>query len=209
MDVELDLTLPIGGREVRVALRSSAPSIAIVGPSGIGKTSLLRAIAGLSRGCRGKVQLRGTVLQDDASKILVPPHERRIGWVPQEAHLFPHLSVRENIAFAARAPSKTLDDELGITALGITALLDRAPSTLSGGERQRVAIARALACAPQTLLLDEPLVALDREARAQIAERIIEHCTTHDILRVVVAHDESDLTALAEQRFEMTERGHP
>ena len=201
-DVELDLALSIGGREVRVALRSRASSIAIVGPSGIGKTSLLRAIAGLPPNGRGKIVLRGAVLQDDATHIFLPPHQRRIGWVPQEAHLFPHLSVQENIAFAARAPLGPIHD-----ALEITALLDRTPSTLSGGERQRVAIARARACAPQTLLLDEPLVALDREARSKIAQQIVEHCHRHDILRIVVAHDESDLTALAEERFEMTERG--
>ncbi len=162
---------------------------ALFGPSGCGKTTLLRAIAGLAR-AQGRVALQGEVWQDDRSAIWRPAHQRAVGYVIQEAALFPHLSVQGNLDYALRRsrpgvrsetrPETRPDTRPGppatprvdlpalVDLLGIAALLGRAPATLSGGERQRVAIARALACSPRLLLMDEPLAALDAERKAEL-----------------------------------------
>lgn len=192
----ISLSLSIGARTVRVELETDARTFAIVGASGIGKTTLLRALLGVVP-ARGSIVIGGERLDGKA----VPG--RRLGWVPQDARLFPHLSVRENVTFGAR----DADVDVLAASTGIAPLLGRAPETLSGGERQRVAIARALASSPRALLLDEPLAALDRDARTKLAEVIVRWCEEHDAVRIVVAHDESDLSALVTERFVMNERG--
>ena len=166
---------------------------ALFGPSGCGKTSVLRAIAGLQdaglqgSGLRdasrkadrptraaGRVALGPEVWQDDAQRRFVPTHQRPLGYVIQEAALFPHLDVAANLAFGRRRSgpaaqaSGTFSLEAVVDLLGIAPLLRRQPATLSGGERQRVAIARALATAPRLLLMDEPLAALDAQRKAEI-----------------------------------------
>jgi molybdate transport system ATP-binding protein len=141
---------------------------ALFGPSGSGKTTLLRIVAGLER-ARARVVLEGSVWQDAAR--FVPPHRRPVGFVFQEASLFPHLSARGNIDYGRRRASAPMDDAALarlIDLLGIGALLERRPERLSGGERQRVAIARALAVKPRLLLMDEPLAGLDDARRAEI-----------------------------------------
>jgi molybdate transport system ATP-binding protein len=195
--IAIDLALPIGARRRHVVIRSGARAIAIVGPSGAGKSTLLRAVLGLIAHAEGAVSIAGVTMQDDARRLRLAPRERRLGWVPQDALLFPHLDVRDNVGFGARDRS---DIELA-RELGIEHLLDRAPATLSGGERQRVAIARALASGPRAILLDEPLAALDRDARREIAAVIRARCEARGITRIIVAHDEADLAALADERF--------
>ncbi|MDZ7857893.1 molybdenum ABC transporter ATP-binding protein [Sphaerotilus sp.] len=156
--------------EVALALPSQGVS-ALFGPSGCGKTTLLRALAGLER-ATGRVALNGQIWQDDAAgAVFVPTHQRPIGYVIQEAALFPHLDVRRNLDYGQRriAPAErhiALDQ--AVELLGIGALMERRPATLSGGERQRVAIARALATSPRLLLMDEPLAALDAARKAEI-----------------------------------------
>ncbi|MEY2891935.1 MAG: hypothetical protein RJA98_1843 [Pseudomonadota bacterium] len=143
---------------------------ALFGPSGCGKTTLLRALAGLER-AQGRVQLGDDVWQDDAQQRWLPTHQRPLGYVIQEAALFPHLSVRDNLAFGQRragAEAQRFALDAVIDLLGIGPLLARRPATLSGGERQRVAIARALATAPRLLLMDEPLAALDAARKAEV-----------------------------------------
>jgi molybdenum ABC transporter, ATP-binding protein len=143
---------------------------ALFGPSGCGKTTLLRAIAGLER-ARGRVAMGEALWQDDARGVFVPTHRRPLGYVIQESALFAHLDVQGNLAYGrkrAGSAAQRLALEPVIELLGIGALMRRRVGTLSGGERQRVAIARALATAPEVLLMDEPLAALDAARKAEI-----------------------------------------
>ncbi len=160
-----------GGFNLRAEFSAPGRGItALFGASGSGKTTLLRCVAGLER-AGGRFSLNGEVWQDDARGVFVPTYLRPIGYVFQEASLFPHLSVRGNLDFgrkriAVAEQRVRLDD--AVELLGIGQLLERAPERLSGGERQRVAIARALLTSPRLLLMDEPLSALDHQSKAEI-----------------------------------------
>lgn len=168
------------GFELNVAIDVPPARItAIYGPSGSGKTTLLRATAGLEQADRALVEINGHVLEDTAAGIRIPTWKRRLGYVFQESSLFAHLNVKDNIEYGLRrrADATGSTDE-AIELLGIGHLLRRSVDGLSGGERQRVAIARALACAPQLLLLDEPLASLDPQRRQDILpwlERLRDH----------------------------------
>lgn len=158
-DLDAELDLPIDG------------VTALFGPSGSGKSTLLRLIAGLDRVPGNQITVEDEVWQDDARGIFVAPHRRGIGFVFQETHLFPHLSVAANIAYGLKRIGRrrqrfSLDQVVEILDLG--ALLNRAPTGLSGGERQRVAIARAVLTSPRLLLMDEPLSSLDADRKAEI-----------------------------------------
>lgn len=143
---------------------------ALFGPSGCGKTSVLRSLAGLFR-MQGQIRVGKETWQDDNSRLFLPTHQRPIGYVFQEASLFPHLNVRSNLEFGLKRITKqqrrVAFDE-AVELLGITQLLAHKPSQLSGGQRQRVAIARALLASPQLLLMDEPLAALDQQSKNEI-----------------------------------------
>jgi len=169
--IEARLVLPRRGFTLDVSLALPARGVtALFGPSGCGKTTVLRALAGLERAA-GRVALAGEVWQDDAAGRFVPTHRRALGYVIQEAALFPHLDVRRNLAYGlkriAPAARRIALDQV-IALLGLGPLLERRPDTLSGGERQRVAIARALATSPALLLMDEPLAALDARRKAEL-----------------------------------------
>lgn len=175
---------------------------ALFGPSGSGKTSLVRVIAGLSKPEHGRLVVDGETLLDTESRIFVPKHKRRFGYVFQESRLFPHLSVRQNLAygrwFAPRAMRSENFDRI-VELLGIGLLLDRRPGKLSGGEKQRVAIGRALLSAPRLLLMDEPLAALDDQRKAEILpylERLRDETTTPI---VYVSHSVSEVARLADK----------
>lgn len=195
-ELDVDIALPIGRRTLALSLRSSSPGVAVVGPSGSGKSTLLRVIAGVERRARGTVAFGGEVWQDGAR--FVAPWERGCGWVPQDGVLFPHLSVRENLAYAAR-----LDVVPIAEMLGVASLLDRRPRLLSGGERQRVALGRALARSPRLLLLDEPFSALDRPLRAQLGAAVRAWALERAIPLLVVTHDAADVAALADEAWEL------
>ncbi|WP_153145873.1 molybdenum ABC transporter ATP-binding protein [Dechloromonas sp. H13] len=187
----LDVDLALPGRGVS----------ALFGHSGSGKTTCLRALAGLERAAAGYVAVGDEVWQDESRGLFVPPHRRALGVVFQEASLFPHLSVRGNMEFGQkRASTATNGFRLPAIAelLGIAHLLDRAPSQLSGGERQRVAIARALLAAPRILLMDEPLAALDLKRKLEILPYLERLHRELAIPVIYVSHAPDEVARLAD-----------
>ncbi|WP_319485725.1 molybdenum ABC transporter ATP-binding protein [uncultured Cohaesibacter sp.] len=201
-----------GSFELDASFRLSASGVtALFGPSGCGKTSVLRCIAGLNQMKEGYFSLKGEVWQDGES--FLPAYKRPVGYVFQEASLFPHLSVEQNLIYgqkrsrSAPTPDQTVLNQADVVELlGIGPLLRRSPNKLSGGERQRVAIGRALLSRPRILLMDEPMAALDRFSKNEILpylERL------HDELKIpmlYVSHDITEVERLADQMVLM-ERG--
>lgn len=164
--LELNFTQTLGSHTLTLNETLPASGItAIFGVSGAGKTSLINAISGLTRPQSGRIVLNNRVLNDAEKKVCLSPDKRRIGYVFQDARLFPHYSVRGNLRYGMAKSMAGQFDKL-VALLGIEPLLDRLPSSLSGGEKQRVAIGRALLTAPELLLLDEPLASLDIRASA-------------------------------------------
>ncbi len=155
--IDIDIELPLAHFTLAVRCLLEERVTAVVGPSGSGKTSLLESIAGLRPRATGRVAI------DGADVMHLPPEKRRVGYVPQDVALFPHLNVRRNLTFGGR---ERFDDVVSI--LELAPLLHRAPASLSGGERQRVALGRALMTAPRLLLLDEPLAAVDQPLRERV-----------------------------------------
>ncbi len=192
--LELDLDHGLRAFRLSLALEVGAETVALVGPSGAGKSSVLRAIAGLFRPERGFVRLGRQRWLDTARGIDLPPERRRVGLVFQEYALFPHLTVRANVAFGGRARVDELLDRFGIASLA-----EARPPTLSGGERQRVAVARALARDPAVLLLDEPLSALDAYTRAHVRSELRELLQELELPTLIVTHDFDDAAALADR----------
>jgi molybdate transport system ATP-binding protein len=186
-----DFTLPLRSFELELSLDVERP-VALVGPSGAGKTSVLRVIAGLARPRAGRVALGDEVWLDTARRVDRKPDERRVGFVFQEYALFPHLNVRQNVAFAGDGRA----DEL-LERFRVSHLAKARPSEISGGERQRVALARALARDPGVLLLDEPLAALDAHTKATVRVELAELLRDLELPTIVVTHDYADAAALA------------
>ena len=199
----LQLTHPGFALQVNLDLAGSGVT-ALYGPSGSGKTSCLRLLAGLTRSdpdFSAYIAVNGDVWQDDALGLFVPVHQRAIGYVFQEANLFTHLSVAQNLAFglARVAPDqRRIALEQVVELLGISHLLQRSTDTLSGGERQRVAIARALATSPRLLLLDEPLAALDAQRKAEILPYLETLHSELDIPLLYVSHALDEVARLAD-----------
>jgi molybdate transport system ATP-binding protein len=196
----LDLRIEVrrNGFTLEAAFSAGPGPTLLVGPNGAGKTTLLRAVLGALPVDRGRLTLAGRVLLDSEARVDVPLERRRVGWVPQEYALFPHLTVLGNIGFGARGHRRdraARAEELLLT-LGLERLGSRYPGSLSGGERQKVALARALAASPEALLLDEPLAALDAEARVGTRSFLATTLAELGIPSLVVSHDLRDVAAL-------------
>jgi molybdate transport system ATP-binding protein len=187
-----DFRLALRSFELSLALEVER-TVALVGPSGAGKSSVLRVIAGLARPEAGRVDLDGEVWVDVERRTFRRPEERRVGLVFQEYALFPHLSVRQNVAFGGKGRAGELLERFGLSHLAAAR-----PGELSGGERQRVALARALARDPGVLLLDEPLAALDTHTKASVRVELEELLRGLDLPTLVVTHDYEDAVALAD-----------
>lgn len=162
--------------------------VGFYGPSGVGKTTLLRILAGLSVPDTGFIVVGGRVWLDTAKGINLPPQQRRVGFVFQNYALFPNMTVRENLRFAQHHSDKKHIEEL-LDVFGLTRLQNRRPDFLSGGQKQRVALARALARRPELLLLDEPLSALDHEMRSALQDEILKIHKLWGLTTILVSHD--------------------
>lgn len=181
---------------------------ALFGPSGAGKSTIINAVAGLLRPYSGRIVNGTQVLLDTQTGLFVPPHKRRVGYVFQDARLFPHLTVRQNLTYGRWfAPRSGPDFDAVVAMLDIAPLLARRPATLSGGERQRVAIGRALLANPQILLMDEPLAALDDPRKAEILP-YIEHLRDSTAIPILyVSHSVTEITRIADAVV-LLEGGH-
>jgi molybdate transport system ATP-binding protein len=204
--IEIDVQLPLDRFTLKVLHRSDATAIVLFGPSGSGKSSLLEVIAGLRPVTAGRLVLDGEVLTDAARKVSIVPERRRIGYVPQDSMLFPHLDVRDNVRFGLtrRGVESERRFQETVEMLEIGPLLSRLPYTLSGGERQRVALARALATGPRLLLLDEPLAALDVELKERILPFLLRVRATKTRM-LYVTHNVGEAIALAEEAIVLRE----
>jgi molybdate transport system ATP-binding protein len=188
----IDITLPRRAFDLRVDLTLGAETIALVGPSGSGKTSLLRAAAGLERPQAGRIALGEEIWFDAARRVHISPERRRVGYLPQDYGLFPHLTVAANVAFAGRRERPDLLERLRIAHLASVL-----PAHLSGGERQRVALARALAREPRVLLLDEPFGALDAITRQHVRDELADALADLQLPTLLVTHAFEDAAVLA------------
>ena len=198
--LELDIALPLRTFRLELTLALGRETFGLVGPSGAGKTTILRAVAGLVRPERGRIVLDGDVLFDAEGGIALPPEDRRVGYVFQEYALFPHMTVLQNVAYGARNGTGDLLERFRIAHLA-----GAKPGELSGGERQRVGLARALARDPGVLLLDEPLSALDPHTRAALRLELKELLDELDLPVLLVTHDFHDAAVLADRVAALTD----
>lgn len=207
LDVDIALSLRSGGSPftLQACIAANSERIVLFGPSGVGKTMTIQAIAGLQRPDRGHVRLDGRTLFDRANGINLPARDRRVGYVFQDYALFPHLSVARNIAFGllptlpwrlSTAHRHKVRDIM--KALEIDGLQERLPHSLSGGQRQRVALARALICQPDILLLDEPFSALDVALRQHVRDELDAIQRRFRVPMVLISHDLDDVRLFAD-----------
>jgi molybdate transport system ATP-binding protein len=197
MSFDVALSYRAGEATRECTIRSDAGLVAVTGPSGVGKTTLLNCIAGLDRPLSGHIAIGGTPLFDSAAAVDLPPERRRAGYVFQDLRLFPHKTVAANLAYGQRHEAHWMSREEVCEFLGIAHLTSRYPATLSGGEAKRVAIGRALLSAPKFLLLDEPLTSLDA-ARAEEILRLIERIRDElKLPTLLVSHAASEVERLA------------
>jgi iron(III) transport system ATP-binding protein len=200
--------LAVSYGDVRVLIDASLTAAAgtmtcVLGPSGCGKTTLLRAIAGFEPARAGSIRIAGRIVEDPDTRL--PPEQRRVGYVPQEGALFPHLSVAANVGFAfgrsGRLARQSRARRIGelLDLVGMSELASRMPHQLSGGQQQRVSVARALASDPQIVLLDEPFAALDAALRDRLRHDIRDVLRSAGMTALLVTHDRAEALSLADQ----------
>ena len=200
MTLVVDVRRRLGAFALEAAFESAGRLTAIFGHSGSGKTTLVNLIAGLERPDAGRIAVDGRILVDTACRTFVPVHRRRVGYVFQDSRLFPHLTVRQNLAYGrllAPRRDRWADVPRIVEMLGIGPLLDRRPGRLSGGEKSRVAVGRALAASPRLMLMDEPLAALDEARKAEILPYIERLRDEGGVPIVYVSHAIAEVARLA------------
>lgn len=199
--IDVDIEQRLGAFHLMAKFAAEAPIVGLFGRSGAGKTSVVNAIAGIAKPLRGAIHVDGRCLFDDARSVDLRPETRRIGYVFQDALLFPHLDVSANLRYGQRLrrpAERFIDERKVVELLGLRALLQRKPTTLSGGEKQRVAIGRALLAQPRMLLLDEPLAALDVPRKSEILDYIERLRDELRIPMVYVSHSVPEISRLAD-----------
>ena len=201
IDLCFDVHVAQGSFTLEVRDESRVEVLGLFGPSGAGKTTLLETIAGLRRPARGEITVGGDTLYASSLGIDRPARARHIGYVPQDALLFPHLSVRGNLLYGVRSVPAEAAPSLASVAdmLEIATLLERRTQGLSGGERQRVALGRALMTRPSLLLLDEPLAAVDRARRERILPYLLRIRRELHVPLIYVTHDAAELSEIADR----------
>ncbi|MCD9086983.1 ATP-binding cassette domain-containing protein [Stenotrophomonas sp. SY1] len=210
MWLELDILRQLHAADqhfhLQIALRCTQQHVVLFGPSGAGKSLTLRAIAGLLQPDAGHIRLHGRTLYDGKAGINLPPQQRRVGYVFQDYALFPHLTVRQNVAFALHRGwlnplrgKRHGQVEHWLQALRIDHLGDMYPQQISGGQRQRTALARALVTQPQVLLLDEPFAALDHDLRKHLRQELEAVLDASGIPLLLITHDPEDVTMFGQQ----------
>jgi molybdate transport system ATP-binding protein len=195
--ISLAFTLTQGAFTLTIDEQLAGQITALFGPSGAGKTTTLDAIAGLRTPATGTIAVGGRTLFSSEGRINVLPHDRHVGYVPQDVALFPHMNVRRNILYGRR-PGQRLDLPAVVAMLEIADLIDRGVGELSGGERQRVALGRALMSSPELLLLDEPLAAVDLERRRRILPYLEKVRDELGVPVIYVTHDAEDVRQFAD-----------
>jgi molybdate transport system ATP-binding protein len=200
--LRVDITKQLGEFTLEASFSGEGRVTGLFGASGAGKTSLVNIIAGLLRPDRGLIALDDDILDNTAKSLHVPPHRRRIGYVFQDARLFPHMNVAENLDYGRRMnrlPEDPAQKSRILDMLDIGHLHDRRPGKLSGGERQRVALGRALLSKPRLLLLDEPLGSLDEGRKIEILPYLVRLRDEANVPMVYVSHDAAEMRQLATQ----------
>jgi molybdate transport system ATP-binding protein len=213
MMLEADIQLRLSRLELDVAFTVAAGEVlALLGPNGSGKSTILRTLVGLLPLAGGRVVLDGTVLEDPAQHVKIPPEKRPIGLMFQDYLLFPHLSAAENVAFGLRA--KGIDKKAArekasqtMARLGLDGLSSARPGSMSGGQQQRVAMARALVTDPKLLLLDEPLAALDVSTKTDVRRLLRDVLRHSDAANILVTHDLLDAVALGDRMIVIQDGG--
>jgi len=199
--IHVDIDQQLGAFRLSVKFSADAPIVGLFGRSGAGKSSVINAIAGITKPAHGQIRISDVSLFDAVKGIDLPPEERRIGYVFQDALLFPHMDVRSNLLYGQRMRSpedRFIEEARVVDLLGLGAMLRRKPNTLSGGEKQRVAIGRALLAQPRILLMDEPLAALDIPRKTEILDYIERLRDELNIPIVYVSHSVAEISRLAD-----------
>ena len=191
----------VGNFTLDIDITIGAETVAVVGDNGVGKTTLLRVVAGLQPLLSGSVQLAGTVFDSPERREFIEPRDRDVALLFQDALLFPHLNVVENVAFGLRRRGRSASEAhaaalASLGRFGVVDLADRRVDALSGGQAQRVALARALVSTPRVILLDEPFSSLDRASRNEFRAMLAEQFAELSVPRLIVTHDDLDIAAL-------------
>jgi len=199
-----NIVLPLAEFTLEVDLKLTAAVTGLTGPSGAGKTTLLEIIAGLRRPQQGSIRLDGEKLTDAGARHFLAPEKRRVGYVPQDLALFPHLDVRANLCYGLRHDEGGLLEKV-IEVLELPTLVKRSIAGLSGGEKQRVALGRALLAGPRILLLDEPLSNLDDRLKGKILPYLHRIRREFAVPMIYVSHSKAELGGLCDEVLVMRE----